>query len=131
MGNAPYRILHRYSQAATPPVKSNESDYSPITLAELALVPTLVQAEAPISISVVAINRLAVSKRYNPRNGNGIQIFAALLRDIEIALNPSRKPKPNLVNKLPKQYHEFLDVFSKELSNKLPLHRPYDYKIPL
>ncbi len=32
---------------------------------------------------------------------------------------------------LPEQYHDYADVFSKEASNKLPPHRPYDHKIQL
>jgi hypothetical protein len=34
-------------------------------------------------------------------------------------------------SKLPSQYREFADVFSKEAANKLPLHRLYDHKIEL
>jgi hypothetical protein len=32
---------------------------------------------------------------------------------------------------IPEEYHEFAKVFSKEESDKLPEHRPYDHKIPL
>ena len=32
---------------------------------------------------------------------------------------------------LPKEYHDFLDVFSQTESDKLPPHRPYNYNIPL
>jgi len=34
-------------------------------------------------------------------------------------------------NKLPKEYHNFLDVFDRSEANKLPPHRPSDYKIKL
>ena len=33
--------------------------------------------------------------------------------------------------KLPKEYHEFLDVFSKKEADKLPPYRPYNHKIQL
>ena len=32
---------------------------------------------------------------------------------------------------LPKQYYEYIDVFSREASDRLPPHRPYDHKIRL
>ena len=32
---------------------------------------------------------------------------------------------------LPKEYLDFLDVFSRIKSDKLPPHHPYDYDIPL
>lgn len=35
------------------------------------------------------------------------------------------------MEELPKEYHDFLDVFSKDKANKLPPRRPYDHVIPL
>ena len=35
------------------------------------------------------------------------------------------------LSKLPIEYSDFVDVFSKESSKKLPPHRPYDHRIPL
>src|SRR6185312_1348147 len=32
---------------------------------------------------------------------------------------------------VPSQYHDFLDVFSKEAADQLPPHRSYDHKIPI
>lgn len=32
---------------------------------------------------------------------------------------------------VPTKYHPYLDVFSKNSANKLPLHRPFDHHIPL
>ena len=51
------------------------------------------------------------------------------MRDIEKALAP--KTEVNPADKLPEEYHEFLDVFSKKEANQLPPHRPYDHKVPL
>jgi hypothetical protein len=51
------------------------------------------------------------------------------LQDIEKALAPKVTVDPR--EKLPKEYHEFLDVFSKKEADKLPPHRPYDHKIQL
>ena len=36
-----------------------------------------------------------------------------------------------LESRLPIQYREFMDVFSKEAADKLPPHRSYDHKIEL
>jgi len=35
------------------------------------------------------------------------------------------------MNNLPKEYHDFVDVFSKSKAGKLADHRPYDLKITL
>jgi len=32
---------------------------------------------------------------------------------------------------IPKEYHDFSDVFDEKASNQLSPHRPYDHKIPL
>ena len=32
---------------------------------------------------------------------------------------------------VPKEYHEFLPLFSQAVAKALPQHRPYDHKIPL
>ena len=35
------------------------------------------------------------------------------------------------LSKIPSEYHDFAEVFSKTEAHKLPEHRPYDLKIPL
>ena len=57
------------------------------------------------------------------------EVFAISLRDIEKALEPKKDVDPAQV--LPKEYHEFLDVFSKKEADQLPPHRVYDHKITL
>ena len=57
------------------------------------------------------------------------QLLAISLRDIDKALNERKRPDPATL--LPKEYHDYLDVFSRTESDKLPPHRPYDYDIPL
>jgi hypothetical protein len=32
---------------------------------------------------------------------------------------------------IPEEYNEFLSLFDMVISERLPLHRPYDHKIPL
>jgi len=48
----------------------------------------------------------------------------------EITSTPAEEGDPDLT-KIPPEYHEFAKVFSKEESDKLPEHCPYDYTIPL
>ena len=40
------------------------------------------------------------------------------------------EPEPDL-SLIPKEYHEFADVFSKREAHQLPSHRPYDHRIVL
>ena len=58
-----------------------------------------------------------------------MKVFTVLLRDIEKALEP--KKHFDLTVKLPKEYHQFLDVFSRQKADMLPVHQSYDHKIPL
>jgi hypothetical protein len=57
------------------------------------------------------------------------EIFAVSLQDIEKALEEKILTDPR--TKLPPEYHEYLDVFSRKESNRLPPYRPYDYEIKL
>ena len=58
-----------------------------------------------------------------------MEVFAVLLRDIEKALEPKKHFNPAV--KLPKEYHQFLDVFSRQEADTLPVHWSYDHKILL
>ena len=58
-----------------------------------------------------------------------MKVFAVLLRDIEKALEPKKHFDSAI--KLLKEYHQFLDVFSRQEADTLPVHRSYDHKIPL
>ena len=58
-----------------------------------------------------------------------MKVFTVSLRDIEKALESKKHFNPAV--KLPKEYHQFLDVFSRQKADMLPVHRSYDHKIPL
>ena len=62
-------------------------------------------------------------------HAKNMEIFNISICDIEKALAP--KSTTNPTKKLPTKYHDFLDVFSWADSDILPLHRPYNHKIPL
>jgi hypothetical protein len=59
----------------------------------------------------------------------GYEICAVSIADINKAL--AVKKHTNLLTKVPPKYHDLIDVFSRENSNKLPVRRLYDYKIKL
>ena len=58
-----------------------------------------------------------------------MEVFTISLRDIEKALEPKKHFNPAV--KLLKEYHQFLDVFSRQEADTLPVHRSYDHKILL
>ena len=67
-------------------------------------------------------------KNKKPANGNPVNLMAITQEDMDKFLNKTyTDPK----TKLPKQYHEYLDVFSRASADKLPKHRPQDHEINL
>ena len=62
-------------------------------------------------------------------HAKNMKIFSISIRDIEKAL--ALKSTTNLAKKPSTEYHDFLNIFSRADSDGLPLHRPYDHKIPL
>ncbi|KAK9323108.1 hypothetical protein V1517DRAFT_373280 [Lipomyces orientalis] len=81
----------------------------------------------PISAAGFNFWRTRLAKRKDPN----IQIFAASLRDIERTLRPKEHTDPR--TKLPRHYHDYLDVFDRKSSETLPpLRGPgVDHKIEL
>ena len=59
------------------------------------------------------------------------EIFAISMRDIEYQLNNGIKPPTNPKTVIPAEYHDFLDVFSKDISDTLRPYGKYDHKIEL
>ena len=58
-----------------------------------------------------------------------MKVFTLLLRDIEKTLELKKHFNPAV--KLPKEYHQFLDVFSRQKADTLSVHWSYDHKILL
>ena len=76
----------------------------------------------PIPINSAAFSLLAAKPDH--------QMFSVSLRDIEQVLKPKKCVDPATV--LPSQYHEFLNIFSKDNADKLPsLHPGVDHKIKM
>ena len=64
------------------------------------------------------------------RRDNSVEIFSASIADIDKMLKPKVLIDPR--EKLPAEYHDYLDVFSRTLAERLPPPRPgIDYKIIL
>ena len=58
-----------------------------------------------------------------------MKVFTVSLRNIEKALESKKHFDPAV--KLLKEYHQFLDVFSRQEADTLPVHWSYDHKILL
>ena len=61
----------------------------------------------------------------------GVEIFDISMRNLEYQLNKAKKPITDSATVVLECYHEFLDVFSKEASDKVSSHSKYDHKIKL
>jgi hypothetical protein len=61
------------------------------------------------------------------------KLFSITLKDVERALQIKKNPSAeDIKKKLPADYHEYVDVFSRDLAETLPPHRPgIDHNIPL
>ena len=76
----------------------------------------------PISINAATFSLLAAKPDH--------QVFSVSLRDVEQVLKPKKCVDPATL--LPAQYHKFLDIFSKDNTDKLPsLHPGVDHKIKM
>ena len=62
----------------------------------------------------------------------GMQTFCIHLSDISVSANSTSisEEAPDLSN-IPKEYHDFTDIFSKAKAEKIAPHWPHDLKINL
>jgi len=61
-----------------------------------------------------------------------LTVFSLSLYEINRAFEPKKDVKQlDQTDYVPKEYHEFLPLFSGAVAKALPQHRPYDHKIPL
>jgi len=59
-----------------------------------------------------------------------LTVFSLSLYEIKRALEPKKEVKQlDLVDYVPKEYNDFLPLFSEAVAKALPPHRPYDHKI--
>ena len=57
----------------------------------------------------------------------GVELFSASLNNVEKILKPKQYTDPAI--KLPPKFHKSFELFFHQKANKLPPHKPYDYKI--
>ena len=107
-------------------------------------VSTTIQEE---SFSIRSIDVASFKTLLNRSKKNKIEVFALFMTNINRKITYNTQCDLNVLNvssidesaqdlkdikaKLPSKYHEFLDVFDRAQSNKLPPHRFYDHKIEL
>ncbi len=72
------------------------------------------------ALFMMNINRKIAYNTQNDLNALNVSSIDETTQDLE-----------DIKAKLPSKYHEFLDVFDRAQSNKLPPHRSYDHKIEL
>lgn len=82
-------------------------------------------------IRPVSAHAFQLWKRKWDRREPGVSIFAASMKDIEKALQGKKHSDPRV--KLPHHYHDYLDVFDREIADRLPPHRgpQVDHRIEL
>lgn len=63
----------------------------------------------------------------------GAEVFAISMKDINDQLEKDNKDKDpmHIKRNLPSEYHDLIDVFSKQAADELPPHRDCDHKIEL
>lgn len=98
----------RHARPLSDEIKSSSQEVKTIDIAQIAAVP---------------FNLLAKK--------SDVQIFSVTLEDIDFELNKKAKPITDPKSIVPSEYHDILDVFSKEKADELPPHRKYDHKIEL
>ncbi len=99
------------------------------------------------SFSIQSIDVASFKTLLNRLKKNKIEVFALFMMNINRKIAYNTQCDLNVLNvssinettqnlkdikaKLSSKYHEFLDVFDRAQSNKLPSHRFYDHKIEL
>ena len=65
----------------------------------------------------------------------GHKVFTVNLKDLDQVFKPFWQPaldtSIDLSTIIPSEYHEFLNVFSRQKSDEIPLYGAYNYYIPL
>ena len=98
----------------------------PTAMPMLSAQPQATKPTKPLELAMIGaapFHRLARKKN--------VEIFAISMQNIEYQLNKAKKPATDLATVVLECYHDFLNVFSKEDSDKILLHSKYDHNIKL
>jgi len=102
----------------------------PETLSSISVSTVSVSAPSTSSpskhLEIYAIDSASFLRLARKKNHD---LFVISMRDIDKALKIT--PSVDSATLLPPEYHDFLDVFSRELADILSERRPYDHKIQL
>jgi hypothetical protein len=90
---------------------------------EMAINPNV--SASPINISFIGAAPFSFLARKKK-----CQILSISLNSLNKSLEDT-EIKENWKEKIPEEYHQYLDMFDEVLANSLPPHRPYDHRINL
>lgn len=90
-------------------------------------IPTSTKGLSPEKLRIHLIGSAAFTRLARRKDS---QTFALTLYEINKALDNSTT-KEQWKERIPIEYHEFLDMFDAKLANSMPPRRQYDHKIPL
>ena len=62
---------------------------------------------------------------------DGTEVFQLSLSEVTAEASSAISDASVDLTTVPKEYHDFLDIFNKEQANTVNPHRPYDLKIEL
>ena len=127
--NPPEAVELQEKKTSTLPQKKKPSTIAPKPKESKNKKPSVERADSkPLDLAFIGgapFMHLARSKKQKA------EIFAISMRDIEYQLNKGTKPPIDLKTVVPAEYHDFLDVFSKDISDTLRPYGKYDHKIEL
>lgn len=112
-------------------VKTGDPGIIPESTSESS--PPLDEATLRAAATRVDIRFISAAAFQVARHLRGSSVSAVYIRDTDDthARSASANPASESGEGIPSVYHDFLDVFSKDASNRLPEHRPYDLKIEM
>ena len=117
------------SVPSSPATGIKDPEGSPVaatTSASIPILPDTTSIPTPPSISFV---NAAAYARLARASGN--TFFSMSISNSNSASGRSASAEPVDLSRIPEEYHDFGDVFSKSKASHLPPHRPHDLKIEL
>ena len=67
----------------------------------------------------------------HPENYENNDKYPFTPMDIRVAGEEPKEKKPTAKELVPEEYHEFINVFEKKASERMPLRKPWDHAIDL
>ncbi len=118
----------RHNQLIFEPQVNSELVLETLSSISISTVSVLIFSTSSSSkhLKIYAIDSASFLRLARKKNHD---LFVIFMRNIDKALKIT--PSVDSVTLLPLEYHDFLDVFSRELTNTLSERRLYDYKIQL